>query len=130
LQIASEKTQARQGAGAAHQKLARTSDARVLAFRIDDSYLDARSGAAETSRAALARLAMRDDGRPGTGLRHGPGLQQRESEASLERRVLSCIDPGAEPEAQRVLAIRRTLGRLQQQCRHHSKVVQNRGARS
>ena len=53
----------------------------------------------------LPRLVVGDHHRAGAGFRHRPGLDQREAEARLERRMQAPVDAGAEAEAHAVVAV-------------------------
>src|SRR5690606_2719817 len=87
LQIAREEAEARSVAGMPDEQLSVLIDARILAIVIDQPYLDFRFRFAETAAADMPGFAIGNDDGAGARFGHGPGLQQRETEACFKRRV-------------------------------------------
>ena len=67
---------------------------------------------------------------PRAGLGHRPGLDQRKSEALLERFLMTRIDAGAEAEAHAVRRVGLLALELQQDRRHHAEIVDHGRAAS
>src|SRR5262245_38200293 len=80
FQILTEEPEARCLPGAPDEQLTRLARPNVRATLIHDSILDARLCFAEACRTHFARLAVRNDHRARSSLRHRPGFEQWEAE--------------------------------------------------
>ena len=91
---------------------------------VDHAHIDARDGAAEGTRADLARRAI--VGQNAHHLGHAPDLDQGKAEPLLEYRMQLRLDAGAQSEAHLVRAVFGAR-RLSQQQRHdHAQIVNDR----
>src|ERR1700722_13474957 len=85
--------------GVADKQFAGFTDCGIRPALGDDARFQLRAGPAEATRTDMARFLGRDNHRASAGLGHGPGLDQRKSEAFLERALQCGVDAGAEAEA-------------------------------
>ena len=130
LVVTGEETSARVVALRAHQQFAGLPRRNILSLLIHQAPLRALRGPPYATGADMPRFLVGGDAHINAGLRHGPALHQRETEALLETLQVLGIHPRAETELDLPpQVILRGLRQVQQYGGDHPQIMQTGGSR-